>query len=251
MARALNRVAWANSFTERIDRKSYPMTNLSICFMIINLSRRTPISDADIIRAIQDRNERITESFFYECKKYFMSSYKAIFCREDIKDDIFQQSFVKLWTEIETKKVFLDENNDILRIDRWGNTRNLTCSLKTFLIDIAKNDYRDWLSHDKFELQDDFESFAHMIEVHSAVMPEESYESLQEQIISSCIFDLPPRCKEILTMFYYENMSLDEIIQARGEKNTSKNGLKTGKHKCMETLKVKVKDMYNKYNLRY
>ena len=219
--------------------------------MIISFGKKTPLPDTEVIREIQRCNERITETFYNECKKYFMSSYKAVFTREDIKDDIFQQSFVKLWTEIETRRIFLDENDNIQRRDRRGNIRNLTCKLKTFLIDIAKNDYRDWLRNDRLELEEEFESFAHMVEVRSATMPDESSESLQEQIVAHCVFDLPPRCKEILTMFYYDNMSLDEIIQARGEKNTSKNGLKTGKYKCMETLKSKVKEMYNKYNLRY
>ena len=219
--------------------------------MIISFSKKALLADTEIIREIQRRNERVTETFYNECKKYFMSSYKAVFSREDIKEDIFQQSFVKLWTEIETRKIFLDVNNNIQRRDRRGNIRALICNLKTFLIDIAKNDYRDWLRNDRLNLEDDFESFAHMVEVRSAVMPDESSESLQEQIVASCVFDLPPRCKEILTMFYYDNMSLDEIIQARGKKNTSKNGLKTGKYKCMETLKGKVKEMYNKYNLRY
>lgn len=218
--------------------------------MIISLVKKAPLADTAIIREIQKRNERITETFYNECRKYFMSSYKAVFSREDIKEDIFQQSFVKLWTEIETKRIFLDDNNNIQRRDRRGNIRNLTCSLKTFLIDIAKNDYRDWLRNDRLKLEDEFESFAHMVEVRSAVLPNESFECLQEQIVANCVFELPPRCKEILTMFYYNNMSLDEIIQARGEKNTSKNGLKTGKYKCMETLKCKVKEMYNKYNLR-
>lgn len=219
--------------------------------MILSFGKKTPLADSQIIREIQRQNERVTESFYKECRKYFMTSYKAVFSRDDIKDDVFQQSFVKLWTEIETRKIFLDENDNIQRTDRRGNVRRLTCNLKTFLIDIAKNDYRDWLRNDRLNLEDEFESFAHMIEARSAVMPDESSESLQEQIVANCVFDLPPRCKEILTMFYYDNMSLDEIIQARGEKNTSKNGLKTGKYKCMETLKGKVKDMYNKYNLRY
>lgn len=219
--------------------------------MIISFGKKALLADTETIREIQRRNERVTETFYNECKKYFMSSYKAVFSREDIKEDIFQQSFVKLWTEIETRKIFLDINNNIQRRDRRGNIRALTCNLKTFLIDIAKNDYRDWLRNDRLNLEDDFESFAHMVEIRSAVMPDDSSESLQEQIVASCVFDLPPRCKEILTMFYYDNMSLDEIIQARGEKNTSKNGLKTGKYKCMETLKGKVKEMYNKYNLRY
>lgn len=219
--------------------------------MILSFSKYKKLTDPQIIREIQQRNERVTESFYNECKKYFMSSYKAVFSKDDIKEDVFQQSFVKLWTEIETRKIFLDDNGNILRTDRRGNIRSLTCNLKTFLIDIAKNDYRDWLRNDRLELKDEFESFAHMVEIRSAVMPNESAESLQEQIIASCVFELPPRCKEILTMFYYKNMSLDEIILARGEKNTSKNGLKTSKYKCMENLKGKVKDMYNKYNLRY
>lgn len=215
--------------------------------MILFPANKTKYTDTIVVRGIQGRNDRITEVFYNDCKKYFMSSYRAVFSREDIKDDVFQQSFVKLWTEIETKRIFIDENDKIRRRDRKGNIRALTCSLKTFLIDIAKNDYRDWLRHDRLELEEEFESFAHMMEVRSAVRQEESSECLQEQIVASCVFDLPPRCKEILTMFYYDNMSLDEIIVARGEKNTSKNGLKTGKYKCMETLKGKVRDMYANY----
>ena len=219
--------------------------------MLISFNQKVPFADSQIIREIQRRNERFIESFYNECKKYFMSSYKAIFSRDDIKEDIFQQSFVKLWTEIETRRIFLDEDDNIQRIDCRGNIRNLTCNLKTFLIDIAKNDYRGWVRSERQNLEGGYESFAYMIEVRSAVMPEEASECLQEQIVASCVFELPPRCKEILTMFYYENMSLDEILKARGEKHTSKNGLKTGKYKCMETLKGKVKEMYNKYNLRY
>ena len=209
------------------------------------------LSDVEYISEISRHNPKVIERFYNVCVKYFMQSYKNIFKRQDIKEDIFQQSFVKLWTEIETRRIFLDENDNIQRRDRRGNIRSLTCNLKTFLIDIAKNDYRDWLRNDRLELEEEFESFAHMVEVRSAIMPDESSESLQEQIVAHCVLDLPPRCKEILTMFYYDNMSLDEIIQARGEKNTSKNGLKTGKYKCMENLKGKVKEMYNKYNLRY
>lgn len=219
--------------------------------MIISIVKKRKLTDFEIVREIQSRNERVTESFYRDCKKYFMSSYKAVFKREDIKDDIFQQSFVKLWTEIETGRIFLNEEGRIMRKDKRGNIRVLTCNLKTFLIDIAKNDYRDWLRNDRLYLQDEFESFAHMVEIRSAVHPEETVETLQEQIVANCVLDLPPRCKEILTMFYYDNMSLDDIIIARGEKNVSKNGLKSGKYKCMESLKSKVKEMYNQYNLKF
>ena len=219
--------------------------------MIISIGKKKTLLDYEIVREIQSRNERVTESFYNDCRKYFMSSYKAVFWREDIKDDIFQQSFVKLWTEIETGRMFLDEEGKICRRDKRGNIRVLMCSLKTFLIDIAKNDYREWLRNDRLCLQEEFESFAHMVEIRSAVQPEETPDNIKEQIVANCVLDLPPRCKEILTMFYYYNMSLDDILVARGEKNISKNGLKSGKYKCMESLKLKVKEMYKLYNLNY
>lgn len=219
--------------------------------MIISIGRKKTWSDTEFVLEIQKRNDYVTEIFYNSCRKYFMSSYRAIFSREDIKEDIFQQSFVKLWTEIETRKIFLSEDNNIYRNDRYGNVRILTCNLTTFLIDIAKNEYRDWLRNDRLTLQDDFESFAHMVEVQLAIRPDEAPDLMKEQIVASCVSELPPRCKDILTMFYYKGMTLDEIVVARGEKNVSKNGLKTGKYKCMETLKNKVKDMYGKYNLRY
>ena len=219
--------------------------------MLIEFSKRKRKTDAEYVRLIQDKHDKVTEEFYHLARRYFKNSYRSVFSRMDLMEDIFQQSFVKLWTEIETKKIFVGENEELFRYDRNGNIRKLTCSLNTFLIDIAKNDYRSWLRNDRLTLEDDFESFAHMEEVKSVVWGDESAETLREQIVNSCILELPPRCKEILTMFYYQGMTLDEIIIARGEKNISKNGLKTGKYKCMESLKAKVRDTCSKYKLKY
>ena len=219
--------------------------------MLIEFSKRKSKTDAEYVRLIQDKHDKVTEEFYHLARRYFKNSYHSVFSRMDLMEDIFQQSFVKLWTEIETGKIFVGENEELFRYDRNGNIRKLTCSLNTFLIDIAKNDYLSWLRNDRLTLEDDFESFAHMEEVKSVVWGEESAETLREQIVNSCILELPPRCKEILTMFYYQGMTLDEIIIARGEKNISKNGLKTGKYKCMESLKAKVRDTFSKYKLKY
>lgn len=219
--------------------------------MLIEFSKRKSKTDAEYVRLIQDKHDKVTEEFYHLARRYFKNSYRSVFSRMDLMEDIFQQSFVKLWTEIETGKIFVSENEELFRYDRNGNIRKLTCSLNTFLIDIAKNDYRSWLRNDRLTLEDDFESFAHMKEVKSVVWGDESAETLREQIVNSCILELPPRCKEILTMFYYQGMTLDEIIIARGEKNISKNGLKAGKYKCMESLKAKVRDTFSKYKLEY
>lgn len=219
--------------------------------MLIEFSKQKGKTDAEYVRLIQDKHDKAMEEFYHLAKGYFKNSYHSVFSRMDLMDDIFHQSFVKLWTEIETGKIFVSENEELFRYDRNGNIRKLTCSLNTFLIDIAKNDYRSWLRNDRLTLEDDFESFAHMKEVTSVVWGDESVETLREQIVNSCVLELPPRCKEILTMFYYQGMTLDEIIIARGEKNISKNGLKTSKYKCMESLKAKVRDTFSRYKLKY
>lgn len=209
------------------------------------------MTDIEFIEEISHGNANALEDFFNVCKNFFMPSYSKIFKRKDIKEDVFQQSFVKLWTEIENGRMFSGGDGFIYRYDKKGNVRQLTCSLKTFLIDIAKNDYRDWLRNERITLEEDYESLAHSVEVKSAVYQDDNPESLRERIVADCVFELPPRCKEILTMFYYDGMSLDEILRARGEKNISKNGLKTGKYKCMEYLKSKVREQYSRYHLRY
>lgn len=219
--------------------------------MLIEFSKQKGKTDAEYVRMIQDKHDKAMEEFYHLTRRYFKNSYHSVFSRIDLMEDVFQQSFVKLWTEIETRKIFVGENDELFRYDRNGNIRKLTCSLNTFLIDIAKNDYRSWLRNDHLTLEDDFESFAHMKEVTSVTWGDESVETLREQIVNSCVLELPPRCKEILTMFYYQGMTLDEIIIARREKNISKNGLKTSKYKCMESLKAKVRDTFSRYKLKY
>lgn len=219
--------------------------------MIVNFEIRKVYSDKEYVAYIQKGEERITEQFFRTCRQYFMASYRLIFKREDIKEDIFQQSFVKLWTEIENKRIFIGEDNCLYRFDKKGNVRKFTCCLKTFLLDIAKNDYRDWVRKEKLFLIDDMETYHRGIEIKREYCNSESQESIRERIVTSCMFELPPRCKDILTMFYCKGMSLDEIIKARGEKHTSKNGLKTGKYKCMELLKAKVRETCKMYHLKY
>lgn len=219
--------------------------------MFISSAKEDYLTDAYFVREIHSCNERVTELFYNICRRYFVSSYSRCFVRKDIMDDIFQQSFVKLWTEIETGRIFLNEDGEVIRYDRNGNVRKLTCKLKSFLIDIAKNDYRSWIKNERLTLTEDYESLAHTVEVRSAVTQNESVESLQEQIIAICVYELPPRCKEILTMFYYQGMSLDEILVARGEKNTSKNALKSGKHKCMELLKFRVREQCKIRHIKY
>ena len=198
-------------------------------------------TDAEYIRLIQERNTLVTEEFFHSTRQYFKKVSNKDFVRTDIVDDIFQQAFVKLWIEIETKRIFSDSDGNVFRYATNGDIKQLKCSLKTFLTEIARNEYRSWVRNDKFYLDHDIENSVEiMIDAEPIVSEHEDNRTKLEQIVSSCILELPSRCKEILTMYYYKHMSLDEIIEVRKEKHTSKNGLKTSKYKCMQSLKEKI-----------
>ena len=58
--------------------------------MIIGFDRKELPTDSQIIREIQRRNEHLMDFFYNECRKYFMSTCKNFFAREDIKDDILK-----------------------------------------------------------------------------------------------------------------------------------------------------------------
>jgi DNA-directed RNA polymerase specialized sigma24 family protein len=59
------------------------------------------------------------------------------------------------------------------------------------------------------------------------------------QAIDDELAKLSNHCREILTLFYVKRMSLEQIMMSRSE-NTSKDGLKTSKSKCLRQLKTNV-----------
>lgn len=210
------------------------------------------LTDKEYIERIQHDDDRAMEMFFHDCRDYFMSVYSTYFVREDIREDIFQQSFVKLWTEIETKRIFLHgEDGCIYRVNKAKSSQRLSSGLVRYLVSIARNDYMEWIRHDVLGGHGSLSEYDRTVDVVENVFPYLTDKERREQIVAACVQELPPRCKDILTKFYYDEMKLDEILLSRGEKHISKNGLKSSKHKCMENLKNKVKHIFTEYRLKY
>ena len=70
----------------------------------------------------------------------------------------------------------------------------------------------------------------------------------KDRIVSQCLLSLPKSCLEILTMFYYEKKSLEQILEERPE-NNSYDGLKSRKSKCMTNLKKRITESFAKAGL--
>ncbi|MCQ2113475.1 MAG: sigma-70 family RNA polymerase sigma factor [Bacteroidaceae bacterium] len=193
-------------------------------------------TDIEIVIGLQKKNSNIERWFFEECKDYFMNKFHEIFFDQDQREEIFQDSFLRLWTQIENKRICID-HNVVCRINKDGHCVPLTCSLTTFLMAIAKNEYRELIRNTKeIYLQDYYD-----VTPYNILPPclEGDIDEARKQLVDDCLQQISPRCLEILTMFYIHGMSLDEILSVRKE-NTSKIGLKSAKYKCLNTLRDKV-----------
>lgn len=213
---------------------------------VLNIHSKRQYTDSEVIRGLQARDHDTEEWFYYTSKQYFMSRFDEVFFDQDQKTAIFQDSFVRLWTQIENGEISNVENV-VCRQQKDGTRKPMTCSLKTFLFAIAKNEYRELVRSTKEIYVDEYyDSINQDILYHSG---EDDEAEVKIRVVDECIQMMPPRCLEILTLFYIEGKSLDEIMEIRKDKNTSKVGLKSAKYKCMNTLREKITKMFNQLNL--
>lgn len=210
--------------------------------------KRKSYLDEDVVVGLQNKDRNIEEWFYDSSKKYFLGKFNELFFDLDRKEEIFQDSLIKLWTQIEDKTITIKDKK-IQRCQKNGEYKELTCSLTTFLMAIAKNEYREVVRSKEVSVPELFDG----TEGLEPQLPEDASEliEMKARIVDRCLSEMAPRCMEILTLFYLQGKSLDDIMEIRGEKNVSKGGLKTAKYKCINSLKEKIKKEYDYYNIRY
>lgn len=207
--------------------------------------KKQPLNDLEVIKGLQEGDGAIEKEFYLACRAYFEGRRSGVFdstseaAREAL--DVFQDSFLTLWTEIQSKKIFIRDNYP-WRIDRNGEGRKMSANLKTYLMAIAKYKNFEVLREEEIYVSDEG------LPLHEEA-DEDPDDNERENIVRLCVEALPQRCKEILTLFYFEKKSLDEILTIRQE-NTSKDGLKTGKSKCMSQLKKRILEEFSRHNLK-
>lgn len=202
------------------------------------------LSDAAYVVGIYNRDSIIERAFHNHCKQYFNEKYQGVFFIEkEYKDEIFHESFIKLWENIMDGKIF--EKDGLL----YGkNGKPFTSTLTTYLMAIARLKYLEWVrGHRKIRNMEDVDKSCISIDIESYkdILYDKNDNRMLE-IIADCISHMPKRCYQILTMFYYEEKTLDDIMIELPTFD-SKNALKTAKYKCMETLRMSAKSIYQKY----
>lgn len=201
-------------------------------------------TDVAYVEGVSRHDPMMERALHYHCKRYFDDNYRGVFFVDEThKDEIFHEAFITLWERIEYGKIYVEDG--ILKGKGGGA---FTGKLTTYFMSIAKLKYLE-LVRDKRHCVVSVEEQSGKREWETALLKTLLYDSEDEtmlEIIADCISHMSERCKQILTMFYYERKSLDDIMIEVPEFE-SKNALKTRKYKCMEELRHSAKQIYHKY----
>ena len=210
-------------------------------------------SDADYVRGIVKGEESLQKMLYNEWCDYFETkSYNLFFniSKED-KEDARQDAFWTLFSKVKNGAIYEKDEKVMGR-----NGKPFSCNLMTYLMAVAVNMKRELVRKEsKLKYWDDIFASA---EVQTAISSSGEFmvtseEQAMLEIIANSIAAMSKtslRCYEILSMFYYKEKSLDEILDfyAQGDGGIkSKDALKTRKNKCMKTLREMANEQYGKY----
>lgn len=180
-------------------------------------------TDTELIAAIGDKNN-LNKAILFLYQQYSESTHSFIIhyggSRQDA-EDVFQETVVSF-----------------IEIVKKGSYRQ-EASIKTFLISVAKN---IWLNEVKKRERSDFrekqfESGRDQkeVDVSHYISDLEKKRQLRE-----LVYKLGEPCRKILMLFYYENLSMKEIVDHLPYEN--EQVVRNKKYKCLQQLSGFIKE---------
>lgn len=203
-------------------------------------------SDVQIVEAYQTSNKRIQQFWYDKCKDQFgkgTSKYGGL--SEYDRADLFEDSFIILWEKMESRQVYILEER-VHALSKKGDS--IIPDLLGYFMRIVKNKYLEMLHSGKYVVTVNEAVTSSNEDFFNELYWDDNPEVEKDRIVSGCLLSLPKSCLEILTKFFYENKTLEQILEERNE-NTSYDGLKTRKSKCMSNLKKRISESFIKAGL--
>lgn len=153
-------------------------------------------------------------------KKYRISFIKWITythkCNEDEAVDIFQYSILSFYENV------LEESFETMN----------EAGIKTYLYSIGKNKLlADTRKKSKISYQEEIDED----ELFEALEEDDTEKEVRINKIKKLVSELGEPCSEILRLFYFNNLSNDEIAEVMRYKNG--NTVKNLKYKCIQRIK--------------
>ncbi|MDE7135644.1 MAG: sigma-70 family RNA polymerase sigma factor [Muribaculaceae bacterium] len=209
--------------------------------------RHRSCTDLQIVEAYRTGDKRIQQFWYDKCRSQFgigTARYPGL--TDPMRDDLFQESFIILWEKMESGRVYA-AGGSIHAISRKGDV--IVPDLLGYFMRIVKNKYLELYHGGKYVLPINEVITSSGEDFFEELYWDEDPEVEKDRIVGQCLLALPKSCHEILTMFYYEKKTLEQILEERPE-NSSYDGLKSRKSKCMTNLKKRITESFAKAGLR-
>ncbi len=200
-------------------------------------------SDAAYVDGVARRDPVIQKIFYLHCRNYFEKHYRNVFFTSEYDSkDIFQNTYIALWENIERGKIYV---KDGILTGRNGDP--FKGSLLTYMMSISRLKYLEWVRKENRE-----PNFNDCLPQGGKgdEEPAETSEWLSDnsetgmlEAISEGVSVMPDKCREILTKFYYENKKLDTMLSELPSYK-SKDALKSNKNRCLKMLKTSAANIY-------
>lgn len=204
-------------------------------------------TDIQIVESYQNGDKRAQQFWYDKCRSQFgigTSNYLGL--TDYMRDDLFQDSFIILWEKMESCQIYA-EGGCIHVISKKGD--GIIPDLLGYFMRIVKNKYLELYHSGKYVIPLNEVVTSSNEDFFEELYWDEDPDVEKDRIVSQCLLSLPKSCLEILTMFYYEKKSLEQILEERPE-NNSYDGLKSRKSKCMTNLKKRITESFAKAGLK-
>lgn len=209
--------------------------------------RRKSYTDIQIVDAYQNGDKKIQQFWYDKCRSQFgkgTSNYGGL--TDYDRDDLFQDSFIIFWEKMESHQIYIHEGM-VHVTSKKGDS--IIPDMLGYFMRIVKNKYLEMFHRGKYVLPINEVVTSSNDDFFEELYWDEDPDVEKDRIVSQCLLSLPKSCLEILTMFYYEKKSLEQILEKRPE-NNSYDGLKSRKSKCMTNLKKRITESFAKAGLR-
>lgn len=177
--------------------------------------RTSLVKEREIFDRICKGDEIALEQLY---KKYYRMMTKMVITNSGTEEearDIYQDALIVFWQKATSGNLVL------------------TSKISTYIYSICQNLWRKELDRKK--------RFSNEEKDVSVVIDNDVEE--RNRIIGECLDQLDETCKRILTYYYFEEMSMQDIADKLGFANTDTT--KTKKYKCKKKLNELVRTLYS------
>ena len=173
------------------------------------------MNETEIFERICKGDEKALELLY---KKYYRMMTKLVITNSGTEDearDVYQDALIVFWQKATSGNLVL------------------TSKMSTYIYSICQNLWRKELDRKK-RLTNEEKDTAVLLDTES---------NEREKILAKCIDQLGETCKKVLMLYYFEEMSMQDIADKLGFANT--DTAKTKKYKCKKKLDELVKAQYS------